>query len=388
MRLILTNLKHFFITATLLLVTLITAAVAFGVDIDMGDNDLAYKLGGEGPHVFYEGDNIAAHYIKGGGKEGFYIEKEYMAPDGQLDAEVYFPLEDSTFNLTITPHVETPKAVYNDGEPIVAISDVESNFKTFRDFLIAQQVIDADLNWTFGKGHLVLVGDFVDRGDSTTQVLWFIYKLEQEAKAAGGTVHFILGNHEIKNLQGNFQKAADKYFYVAAALKKQEFDLFGDDALLGRWMASKNTIERINGYLFVHGGLHPDIVEAGYSLDELNTIVRNQYRQAYVPTQDEAAEAVLVHRRKGPSWYRGYFEADLSQETVEKGLKHFGAKAVVVGHQPQWSVGKHYDGKVFAVNVKHPKDYRGSFPSKRSEGLLLNGVDAFRLLDDGTKEQL
>ena len=387
MRLILTNLKHFLITTTLLLGTLIAVAVAFGVDIDVGDNDLAYKLGGEGPHVFYEGDNVAAHYIRGNGKDGFQIEKQYFK-EGRHEAEVYFPLEDSSFKLTITPEVVTPAITYEDGEPIVAISDVESNFKTFRDFLIAQNVIDTDLNWVFGKGHLVLVGDFVDRGASTTQVLWFIYKLEQSAKAAGGNVHFILGNHEIKNLQGNFQKAADKYFYVAAALKKQEFDLFGDDALLGRWMMSKNTIERINGYLFVHGGLHPDIVEARYSLSDLNTIVRDQYRQAYVPTQGEAEDALLIHRRKGPSWYRGYFEADLSQETIEEGLEQFGAKAVVVGHQPQWSVSKHYGGKVFAVNVKHPKDYRGSFPSKRSEGLLLEDDKAYRLLDDGTREEL
>ena len=78
------------------------------------------------------------------------------------------------------------------------------------------------LNWTFGNGHLVLVGDFVDRGFSTTQVLWFIYKLEQEAEKQGGYVHYILGNHELKNMQGNYESASLKYFHVAAILEKQQ----------------------------------------------------------------------------------------------------------------------------------------------------------------------
>jgi len=51
---------------------------------------------------------------------------------------------------------------------------------------------------------LVLVGDCVDRGQEVTQVLWLIYKLEIAAKNKGGSVHFVLGNHEIMNFQGNW----------------------------------------------------------------------------------------------------------------------------------------------------------------------------------------
>lgn len=99
--------------------------------------------------------------------------------------------------------------VYDDGQPILAVSDVETNYRSFRDLLIQHRVMGRELRWTFGRGHLVLLGDFVDRGASTTQVLWLIYKLEQAALAQGGRMHFILGNHEIKNLQGNFQAAQE-----------------------------------------------------------------------------------------------------------------------------------------------------------------------------------
>ncbi len=44
-----------------------------------------------------------------------------------------------------------------------------------------------------------------------TECLWLIYSLEEKAKAAGGYVHFILGNHEIMNMQGDFRYVQDKY---------------------------------------------------------------------------------------------------------------------------------------------------------------------------------
>ena len=385
MKLLLTNLKHFLITLTILAAIAIGVAVKFGADIYYGDNDLAYKVGDEGPHIFYEGDQYVVNYIRGDSDNGFHVEKARYEFEKQTRARVYFPLEDNSFEFEIDNNLRTPDLSYQDDEPIVAMSDLESGFSTFRDFLIANQVIDGELNWIFGKGHLVLVGDFVDRGFSTTQILWFIFKMEQDAEDHGGHVHFILGNHEIKNLQGNFQKAAFKYFYIASILDKQQFDLYGPDALLGRWMASKNAIEMINGHLFTHGGLHPDIANSDLTLHAANDIVRRNYRQAYFRKTPGGVEDLLTSTRTGLAWYRGYFEAGASEERVQRGLNHFDASAIVVGHQPQSRVKSLYSGKVWAINVKHPRDYRGSFPERRSDGLLITNGQYFRLLDDGTQ---
>ena len=388
MKLILTNLKHFFITLTILTAIAIGVAVKFGVDIDYGDNDLAYKAGDEGPHIFYERDQYVVNYIRGDSTSGFHIEELRYEFEEQSRARVYFPLEDNSFEFDIDNNIRTPDLLYQDDEPIVAMSDLESGFSTFRDFLIANKVIDSELNWIFGKGHLALVGDFVDRGFSTTQILWFIYKMEQDAEVHGGHVHFILGNHEIKNLQGNFQKAAFKYFYIASILGKQQFDLYGPDALLGRWMASKNVIEKINGHLFVHGGLHPDIANTELSLQAANDIVRGNYRQAYFRKTSGGVEDLLTSTRTGLAWYRGFFESGASEDSVQRVLDHFDAAAIVVGHQPQSRVRSLYAGNVMAINVKHPHDYRGSFPERRSEGLLITNGQYFRLLDDGTQVPL
>jgi len=85
-------------------------------------------------------------------------------------------------------------------------------------------------------------------------------------------------------------------------------------------------MERINGHLFVHGGIHPDLPRSELSIEAINTIIRAGYRRAYFP-RVEADEHELLHSsRTGPCWYRGYFKEDLEQEEVMVSLDKFGAK--------------------------------------------------------------
>jgi hypothetical protein len=384
---ILTNLKHFGVTFLLLLVTLVCFGLFIGADAHLFEDKLAYQLDGE-VHVFTQDKQTIALRIKGDNDSGFYVEQQALSATDGSRIKVQFPEDNSHFTVEIGEDIQTPDSIYNDGEPIVALSDIESGFAAFRQFLVRHGIADEQLNWTFGKGHLVLVGDFVDRGASTTQVLWGIYKLEQSARQSGGKVHFVIGNHEIKNLQGNFQSANEKYFYIAGILGKQQFQLFDDHALLGRWLAAKNVLEIINGVAFVHGGLHPDIAKYQLSVDEINQIVRSGYRTLYYTPTTVTRESFLQSSSTGPAWYRGYFKDDLSQTEVEQGLKAVNAKAVVVGHTLQGEVKALYNHKVFAIDVRHPKDYLTSFPLRASEGLLVKDGQYFRLSEDGSNEAL
>ena len=382
MSLVLTNLKHFGITFLLLLVGLITFGLFIGADAHLFEDRLAYQLEGE-VHVFFENGQPVARVLKGDNDSGFYVDTIPLSGEEERNFTVVFPADSSAFGVNVVHDIETPDVIYDDGEPIVALSDIESGFGAFRQFLIAHGVADEKLNWTFGKGHLVLVGDFVDRGASTTQVLWGIYKLEQSARKVGGRVHYIIGNHEIKSLQGNYQSANEKYFHIAGILGKQQFQLFDDDAVLGRWLASKNVLEVINGVAFVHGGLHPDIPRYQVSVADINRIVRAGYRTLHYTPVTTTRESFLRSSTTGPAWYRGYFKDDLSQQQVDDGLKSVGANAVVVGHTLQGKVNGRYNNKVFAIDVRHPKDYLTSFPLRSSEGLLIKGGQYFRLLEDG-----
>lgn len=382
-------LKHIFATIFSVLLIGVVVVVSMHGSIGYGTNPQSTHLDKEGPYVFYENDStLAVNYIKGNKNDGFYLDEQQYTSNQEIKAKCFFPLDSTTFQFTIKSEFETPNSTYSDNEPILAISDIESGYKTFRDFLIQNKVINSQLEWTFCKGHLVLVGDFVDRGFSTTQVLWFIYKLEQEAKKHSGNVHFILGNHELYNLQGKYKSASYKYYGVASILGKQHHDLYNQQSFIGRWMASKNTIERINGVLFAHGGIHPDIADYDITIEQVNAINRAHYYKSYFPKPEESVEQLIISNKKGICWYRGYFKDVISQEEVEKGIRKFDGKAIVVGHTLQWKPKKYFEGKVLAIDVKHPKDYNKNWPSKSSEGLYIHKDTYARAMADGTKKEL
>jgi hypothetical protein len=380
-------LKQFGASLLVLLVGLVTFGLIIGADAHLFENPLAYQLDGE-VHVFTDSVGVAAHTIRGSNERGFSVDTLRATGDTPLTIRVGFPADSSSFSVTVEPDSSAPRAIYDDGEPIVAVSDIESGFSAFRSFLVTHGVADRQLEWTFGKGHLVLVGDFVDRGASTTQVLWAAYKLQQTARRAGGAVHFVIGNHEIKNLQGNYQTANEKYFHIAGILGKQQHQLFDDRSVLGRWLGSRNVLEVINGVAFVHGGLHPEVATRRISVDDINRIVQTGYRIPYYSPVSVTTTSFLRSGTTGPAWYRGYFKDDLSQSDVEQSLRAVGARAVVVGHTLQGKVNVRYDGRVVAIDVRHPKDYLTSFPLRRSEGLLIKDGQYLRLTAGGAQQSL
>jgi hypothetical protein len=386
---ILRYLKHILSTIIVLGGFAVVFGIYHGASLHYADHPLMYNIGNEGPYVFYKNDSLLnVNYVKGNKDDGFFVDKKEYSINSEISTTSYFQIDSTSFDFKIKSDIKIPKTTYNDGNPIVAVSDIEGGYKTFRNFLINSKVIDANLNWTFGKGHLVLVGDFVDRGWSVTQVLWFIYKLEQDATKQGGFVHFIIGNHELKNMQGDYGASAEKYLATANILGKFQSDLFNSNSFLGKWLSSKNSIEKINGNLFAHGGLHPEVAATKLDLNEINQLIRNNYYTPYFPKTESTTESLLTSTKTGICWYRGYFKDDLSQEEVEKGLNKFNAKSIVVGHTLQSKVNKTYNGKVIGIDVHHPKDYHKNWPSGKSEGLLIEGKKYYRVFANGHKKEI
>ncbi|WP_461588917.1 metallophosphoesterase [Winogradskyella sp.] len=386
---ILRYLKHISLTILIFGASINSFGLYHGASMHYGDNPMMMDWDKDGPYAFIKNDSTTVvNYIRGNQDNGFYLDiKEYPA-GATIKASTYFPLDSTTFEFNLKTDFKRPPSVYNDNKKVLAISDIESGFKTFRDFLMANNVIDKNLNWIFGSGHLVLNGDFVDRGFSTTQVLWFIYKLEQDAKKHGGIVHFILGNHELKNMQGNFDSTSPKYFHISSILEKKQTELYDNNSILGKWMSSKNTIELINGTLFTHGGIHPEIVNYDVNLNQINKITSERYYTPYYPKVEKTEKEFLNSTYTGVSWYRGYYKEDLSQEDIDLILQKFQANAIAVGHTLQSEVNRTFNGKVIGIDVKHPKDYHKNFPSGESEGLLVVNKNYYRLLSDGTRVEI
>jgi len=86
---------------------------------------------------------------------------------------------------------------------IVAFGDVHGAFEELASLLKETGMIDNNLNWSGGNSHLVSMGDLIDRGPRSRDVIDLMIKLQSQAKASGGRVHVLLGNHELMAMTGN-----------------------------------------------------------------------------------------------------------------------------------------------------------------------------------------
>ena len=183
----------------------------------------------DGPYVFYENEKIKIVNVNRFDSITIDIKDKVdsllvTVPNQKPDH----------FYVKLCSEIIVPETEYETPDKMLVVSDIEGNYFAFVNLLIANKVTDENLNWIYGKDHLVLTGDFVDRGEYVTQVLWLIYKLEQEAKKAGGHVHFILGNHEIMNLEGDFRYVQDKYWNLNKKLNIANANFYNSNNEIGK----------------------------------------------------------------------------------------------------------------------------------------------------------
>ena len=80
-------------------------------------------------------------------------------------------------------------------------------------------VIDDGERWAAGTAHVVSLGDLLDRGTETRPILDLLMRLQEEARAAGGRLHVLLGNHEAMNLRGDLRYVDAREFAAYADLE-------------------------------------------------------------------------------------------------------------------------------------------------------------------------
>lgn len=303
----------------------------------------------DGPYVFWLGDSAIVKQLCG----GEVITSVYKT--GQ-SIEIVRECGDTLPTLLISGLAPTQEPDnYTNIPKIFAVSDIHGRFDTLLALLRGNGIIDDDLRWTWDTGHLVFVGDIFDRGSKMTEVLWFIYRLEKEARKAGGNVHLILGNHELLVLRNDIRYVHEKY--KALTIKKLRIrmsDLYGPETELGRWLRSKNIIFKINDILFVHGGVSPKLMSEGYTIKRINSEIRNGMDvRDYTLRFDK--KLTLLFGSQGPLWYRGYFSRNdnppATTKQIDSLLTFYEAGHIVVGHTGVETITAMYEDRVFAIET-------------------------------------
>jgi hypothetical protein len=334
----------------------------------------------DGPFILYRDDKIFSRYILENGYEKTVQTDSFsLAQKNELSFRVSTDMPGKTFTVKLKSKLENEKSIYKKVSRMFVISDMEGNFAAFRKILMANGVIDADFNWTFGDGHLVTVGDFFDRGYQVTELLWLIYSLEEKANAAGGHVHFILGNHEIMNMSNDLRYLHAKYLQTTTLLQEPYYTLYSASSELGRWLRTKNVMEKIGDVLFMHAGFSPEMNRMDVSIKEINDLARPFYADTNYVYPDLRVDT--IYSDLGPFWYRGYYKNDNrnKQQQVDSTLEKFGVKTIVHGHTiVADTISSWFKNRVINIDVHHA--------AGKSEALLIEDKKFYRLNAAGEKK--
>lgn len=328
----------------------------------------------DGPYVSYEKEKVVIRSI-----DGTVLSQKNLDDRIHSSFKVQTDRLDKSFAVTLKDSITIEPCEFSMPSKLVAISDIEGNFDALSKLLKVNKVIDEDYNWIFGDGHLVFVGDMFDRGKQVTECLWLLYSLEDKAKRNGGYVHFILGNHEIMNLQGNNKYTEEKYKSNALLMQDSISNLYGKNSELGRWLRSKNVVERIGDLLFVHAGISPEVNRLTISLNEINNLARPYYDKGGAVRSNRGSEIIMS--QLGPLWFRGYYNDRVDKEHIDSTLKKFEVNKIVTGHTIiSDNISVHYDGKVINIDTEHKNG--------KSEALLIENGNYYRVHVNGNETLL
>ena len=248
---------------------------------------------------------------------------------------------------------------------VVAVGDLHGAYDGFVTILQHTALVDDNLRWSGGRSHLVQIGDVIDRGPGARKIFDLIRRLEGEAEAAGGRVHMLIGNHEAIALMGlsfDYEGSVTVEQFLSflperyRADKEAEFrrragpdtdltplweelartDLGAQSAYFeflrehyGRWIADHDTAVKIDGVVFVHGGMSEEY--SRWPLERLNRTVSLELLGVMMNRPEPPR---VLFDTRGPLWYRddaGKPDEVMAGE-IDRVLHNLEAKALVVGH--------------------------------------------------------
>jgi len=235
---------------------------------------------------------------------------------------------------------------------LVAIGDLHGDLSATKAALRAAGAIDASDTWIGGNTVLVQTGDILDRGNDEQEIYELLDALTKQAKAAGGDIVLLDGNHELMNGALDFR-------YVTPG----SHDDFGGDRKAafspgGPWakrLAQYNVVAIVDGNVFSHAGVLPKWITA---LDDQNIKSRCWLDgQAGGP---EDAPLVLTSD-DSPVWNRVYgLPGSVDCAELTSVLTRLGAKRMIVGHTTQKDgITNDCDGKLWRIDVGLAKYYDG-----------------------------
>lgn len=279
--------------------------------------------------------------------------------------------------------------VFPKSNRIIAIGDVHGDLERLTDVLYATKIIDTDGVWIAEPKNTIVIqlGDQVDGltrvGDANWEkvpdyeVLYFMDKLDRQARLHGGRVISLLGNHEIMNCLGDFSYVSPK------SLDDLRISRFCPGGTIAQLLSRRCVVVKIGSILFVHGGLlphHLDMFKG--NIHHANTLIRKFLRKESIDDDEGNILYNGIIGQSGILWTRAYTEyiadTNLMTSLLDHVLEATDTKMICTGHNTVERITPLYNGKLWFLDAGFSRAYG----TERFQVLeILNDGDEFRLLD-------
>lgn len=207
---------------------------------------------------------------------------------------------------------------------VLAVSDVHGMRPALDALLKGAGVVGPDGRWAAGNALLIVIGDSIDKGPQSLEVLDEWMDLAPQAAAAGGRVVHLLGNHEAEFLAdpGNARKAAELYAELQAKGIPAS-DLTDPSKPYGRFLLSEPLAARVGRWLFCHAGRYPGPTWSAFSFEARSVLSAGSYDDPLLSDDGSILEA--------KDWWKDPAE----RSSLEARLSSDGMYGLVQGHQPK-----------------------------------------------------
>ncbi|WP_438018429.1 metallophosphoesterase [Sorangium sp. So ce315] len=259
-------------------------------------------------------------------------------------------------------------------ERVVAIGDVHGDLAATRTALRLAGAIDGSDRWIGGKLVVVQTGDEVDRGDGEQAIIDLFDRLAEEARAAGGAVYVLNGNHEVMNVQLDFRyvteggfrdfedapgvDVADPRLAPVPPPARARAAAFAPGGPYAKKLAARDVIITVGDTVFAHGGVLPS--HTRYGVARINREV-----SAWMEGKAPSPPAVIA-AEDSPVWARLYSSdppptpGSSACAALDQVLAAMSAKRMVVGHTVQrHGVTSACGDKVWRIDVGMAAHYGG-----------------------------
>ena len=207
---------------------------------------------------------------------------------------------------------------------VLAISDVHGMRPALDVLLKGAGVVDSGGRWAAGNTLLVVVGDSIDKGPQSLEVLDAWMALSAQAAAAGGRIVHTLGNHEAEFLAApdDASKAAELYAELQAK-GVPVTDLTDPAKPYGKFLSEMPLAARVGRWLFCHAGLYPGPTWAEFSSAAAAALSAGSYGDPLLSGDESILEA------------KNWWKDPAARAALESRLEADGLYGLVQGHQPK-----------------------------------------------------